>query len=152
VRRSCLSFIAPIPTYVIPLGEGCLLWIDKARAKHKTYIWVSVLWKTNNWSWRMYTPRMHCVVRQNKLEHLKKKTSSTSRRSTSRFICWKWIVLCCVIEGFQKCSSRECQELALRILIITCCRHSALGNSWSSGSAHLSPRVWLFDFWSVFIR
>ena len=25
-----------------------LLWIDKARAKEKTYIWVSVRWKTKN--------------------------------------------------------------------------------------------------------
>ncbi len=26
----------------------CLLWIDKTRAKDKTYIWVSVWWKTTN--------------------------------------------------------------------------------------------------------
>jgi hypothetical protein len=26
----------------------CLLWIDKARAKDKIYIWVSVWWKTTN--------------------------------------------------------------------------------------------------------
>ena len=26
----------------------CLLWIDKVRAKDKTYIWVSVWWKTKN--------------------------------------------------------------------------------------------------------
>ena len=26
----------------------CLLWIDQARAKDKTYIWVSVRWKTKN--------------------------------------------------------------------------------------------------------
>ena len=28
--------------------ESCLLWIDKTRAKDKTYIWVSVWWKTKN--------------------------------------------------------------------------------------------------------
>ena len=33
----------------------CLLWIDKARAKDKTYIWVSVRWKTNKRNWRIYT-------------------------------------------------------------------------------------------------
>ena len=27
-------------------GKSCLLWIDKARSKAKTYIWVSVWWKT----------------------------------------------------------------------------------------------------------
>jgi hypothetical protein len=26
----------------------CLLWIDTARVKDKTYIWVSVWWKTEN--------------------------------------------------------------------------------------------------------
>jgi len=30
------------------LRQRCLLWIDKARAKDKTYIWVSVWWKTTN--------------------------------------------------------------------------------------------------------
>ena len=29
-------------------GQCCLLWIDKTRAKDKTYIWVSVWWKTKN--------------------------------------------------------------------------------------------------------
>jgi hypothetical protein len=28
--------------------RDCLLWIDKARAKDKTYIWVSVWWQTTN--------------------------------------------------------------------------------------------------------
>ncbi len=27
---------------------GCLLWIDKERVKEKTYIWVSVWWKTKH--------------------------------------------------------------------------------------------------------
>ncbi len=26
----------------------CLLWIDEVKAKDKTYIWVSVWWKTTN--------------------------------------------------------------------------------------------------------
>jgi hypothetical protein len=42
---------------------SCLLFIDKARAKDKTYIWVSVRWKTKNWSWGIYAPRIHWVAR-----------------------------------------------------------------------------------------
>jgi hypothetical protein len=33
---------------------GCLLLIDKVRGKDKTYIWVSVRWKTENQSWGIY--------------------------------------------------------------------------------------------------
>ena len=56
--------------------DCCLLWIDKARAKDKTYIWVSVRWKTKK---RIYTPRMHCVARQNKLETPKEKDEFNKR-------------------------------------------------------------------------
>ncbi len=38
--------------------KWCLLWIVKARAKDKIYTWMSVRWKTKNWSWGIYTPRM----------------------------------------------------------------------------------------------
>jgi hypothetical protein len=43
---------------------SCLLIIDKTRATDKTYIWVSVWWKTKNWSWGIYTPRIHWVGRE----------------------------------------------------------------------------------------
>jgi hypothetical protein len=42
-----------------------LLWIDKARTK--TDIWLSVLWKTKNQSWRFYTPHIHWVPRVKKI-------------------------------------------------------------------------------------
>ncbi len=41
----------------------CLLLIDKVRAKDKTYIWVSVRWKTKNKIWGIYTTRIHWVDR-----------------------------------------------------------------------------------------
>jgi hypothetical protein len=50
-----------------------LLWIDKARAKDKTYKWVSVWWetewvsvwwKTKNQRWEIYTSLIHWVVRE----------------------------------------------------------------------------------------
>ncbi len=40
-----------------------LLWIRKTRAKDKTYIWVSVRWKTKNEIWEIYTSLIHWVVR-----------------------------------------------------------------------------------------
>jgi hypothetical protein len=42
-------------------GEGCLLWNVKERPKDKTYKWMSVRWKTTNWSWGIYTSRMTSV-------------------------------------------------------------------------------------------
>ena len=41
----------------------CLLWIVKASAKDKNYIWISVRWKAKNLRWGIYTPRMHSIVR-----------------------------------------------------------------------------------------
>jgi len=35
-------------TRIKKLVVNCLLWIDKARAKDKMYIWVSMRWKTTN--------------------------------------------------------------------------------------------------------
>ena len=49
--------------HIIDIGDCCLLLIDKARAKDKTYIWVSVRWKTQNQSWGIYAPRIHWVAR-----------------------------------------------------------------------------------------
>ncbi len=40
-----------------------LLWIDKVSATDKTCKWVSVWWKTENWSWGIYTSHTHWVVR-----------------------------------------------------------------------------------------
>ncbi len=37
--------------------------IDKAWANDKTYIWVSVWWKTKNENWGIYAPRIHWVPR-----------------------------------------------------------------------------------------
>ncbi len=36
--------------FIMVIGSkwDCLLWIDKTRSKDKTYIWVSVWWKTTN--------------------------------------------------------------------------------------------------------
>ena len=39
----------------------CLLWIVKASAKDKNYIWISVRWKAKNQRWGIYTPRMHSI-------------------------------------------------------------------------------------------
>ncbi len=44
-------------------GGKSLLWIEKVRVKDKTYIWVSVWWKTKNQSWEIYTSRIHWVAR-----------------------------------------------------------------------------------------
>ena len=55
-----------------PLQEDqtscCLLWIEKVRAKDKTYEWRSVWWETKNYSWGIYMTHIHWVARQNKLE------------------------------------------------------------------------------------
>jgi hypothetical protein len=40
-----------------------LIFVYKARARDKTYIWVSVWWKTKNENWGIYTPHIHWVVR-----------------------------------------------------------------------------------------
>jgi len=52
-------------------GVVCLLWIDKARGKDKTYTWVSVWWKTTG------TPKTwleHLKIETRWLEHLKIET------------------------------------------------------------------------------
>jgi hypothetical protein len=41
----CVLEVMDTPSKLI---ESCLLLIDKERAKDKTYIWVSVWWKTKN--------------------------------------------------------------------------------------------------------
>ncbi len=41
----------------------CLLWINKTRVTEKTYIWVSVWWKTQNQKGEIYTPLRHWVGR-----------------------------------------------------------------------------------------
>jgi hypothetical protein len=45
------------------VSESCLLWIKKVRVKDKTYVWVSVWWKTKNEIWEIHTPRIHWVDR-----------------------------------------------------------------------------------------
>jgi hypothetical protein len=40
----------------------CLLLSDKAGSKYKTYIWVSVWWKTKNSNWGIYVSHMDWVV------------------------------------------------------------------------------------------
>ena len=52
--------------------ELCLLWIDKTRAKDKTYIWVSVRWKTKTQVEE--STRLACTVLLGELEYLKMKT------------------------------------------------------------------------------
>ena len=47
---------------MLKLRDCCLLWIVQTRAKDKNYIWISVWWKAKNWSWGIYTSRMHSVV------------------------------------------------------------------------------------------
>jgi hypothetical protein len=42
------SRVVPVVSSGSWLRTSCLLWVDKARAKDKTYIWVSVWWKTKN--------------------------------------------------------------------------------------------------------
>jgi hypothetical protein len=41
----------------------CFLWINKEWSKDKTYIWVSVRWKTKKKSWGIYTSHLHWVDR-----------------------------------------------------------------------------------------
>ncbi len=43
------------------VSSCCLLWIDEAKGKDKTFIWVSVYWQTTNYE--IYAPRTHWVGR-----------------------------------------------------------------------------------------
>ncbi len=43
--------------------DCCLLLIDKGKSKVKTYIWVSVRWKTKTWRWGIYMSQIHWVDR-----------------------------------------------------------------------------------------
>ena len=57
-----------------------VVYYESIKRELKTkLIWVSVWWKTNNWSWRIYTTRIHCVIRQNKLETPKEKDEFNKR-------------------------------------------------------------------------
>jgi hypothetical protein len=49
-------------TWLSYLNNFCLLWSDKARGKEKTYVWVSVWWKTKRSRWGIYTSRIHWVI------------------------------------------------------------------------------------------
>jgi hypothetical protein len=47
-RFSVLPFLNLFCLPEFKLFLNCLLWIDKARAEDKTYVWLSVRWKTKN--------------------------------------------------------------------------------------------------------
>ncbi len=68
----------------------CLIWIKKARAKDKTYIWVSVRWKSKNEIWEIYTPHIHWVDRGTGTP---KGGDKVNRRDVSE--CDGWV---CVLE------------------------------------------------------
>jgi hypothetical protein len=71
-------------------GWSRLLWIKKERCKDKTYIWVSVWWKTWNQNWDIYTTRIHWVVRGTRTP---KDKDEVNRRVVSE--CDGWV---CVFE------------------------------------------------------
>jgi hypothetical protein len=69
----------------------CLLWIDEVKAKDKTYIWVSVWWKTKNYNWGIYAP--HYTGLLGELEHLKIETRLIDKMFASvmgEYVFMKW--------------------------------------------------------------
>ena len=62
-----LFFLSFLPTLSITHTQECgnyyLLLITKMRAKEKTYVRVSVWWKTKSESWGIYTSHIHWVTR-----------------------------------------------------------------------------------------
>ncbi len=41
----------------------CLLWMDDVRSTDKTYVWMSVWWKTKYYSWGICTSHTHWIGR-----------------------------------------------------------------------------------------
>ncbi len=66
-----------------------LLWIKKVRVVDKTYIWVSVWWKTKNEIWEIYTPRIHWVVRGTGTP---KDRDEVKRRDVWQCDGWVWVL------------------------------------------------------------
>jgi hypothetical protein len=63
------------------LKSSCLLWINKARVKDKTYIWLSARWKT-----KTKTKKITCLTYTGlvvELKHLKIKTRLTNEKFAS---------------------------------------------------------------------
>ncbi len=93
----------------------CLLWIKKVRTKDKTYIWVSVWWKTKNQIWEIYTPYIHCVDRETG-------TPKDKEEINKRDVCECDGLLCVfeVIDTPAKChvrvSKQSCKQANLLIL------------------------------------
>ncbi len=67
----------------------CLLWIKKARDKDKTYIWVSVWWKTKNEIWKIYTSHIHWVARGTGTP---KDRDEVNRRDVCECDGWVWVL------------------------------------------------------------
>ncbi len=88
-----------------------LLWIKKARGKDKTYIWVSVWWKTINEIWEIYTPLIHWVARGTGLP---KDRDEVNRRDV--YECDGWVCVLEVIGAPSILSVRRKATVLVRVL------------------------------------
>ncbi len=116
-----------------------LLWIYKTRTKDKTYIWVSVWWKTKNWSWGIYMSNIHWVARETGTP---KERDEVNRRDVCERDGWVCVPEVIVVPSMLRLTLKT--EVLTRVLPTSTfvCTENAARRKWKSplfGYANWTP-------------